>query len=447
MLHPSPLSVRWMTPFLWRAVALALCIISSPVDGRAAPSTLMVGVARRDITPTAPVPMWGYGDRHALLSEGALDPLSATALVLQAGKRKLAIVALDLGRSPDEASLQNIRTRIQDDLDIRFSLIAASHTHHGPVVELSDRKGFGRGRFDAAVAYRTQLEDAIVDAITEAHRLLAPAKIADATVELEGMNRNRHSKQSPAPVDRSLRLLRFDDEATGKPIATVIQFTGHPTSISSKILRFSSDYVGPMRAVIEKELGCLALFMQGASGDISIDRGPNRDHVAFGELLGQQALSQLRTMETVPVKDASIQVREERLTFASRTDFRNPLVQTAYSVAFFPELIANFVEEYQEGIRPRVTVALLNNQIAFVGVSGELFCQHAIRLRERASVKQLFFFGYCNGYHQYFPTIEGAVEGGYGADAQVAPAEVGAGEQIMNQALIRLEQMRGKLAW
>ena len=83
-------------------------------------------------------------------------------------------------------------------------------------------------------------------------------------------------------------------------------------------------------------------------------------------------------------------------------------------------------------------------KIALVGVSGEFFCNHAIRLKERARVKQLFFFGYCNGYHQYFPTIEAAAEGGYGADPSVAPAEVGAGEQVMNTALIWIYQMLGK---
>ena len=91
------------------------------------------------------------------------------------------------------------------------------------------------------------------------------------------------------------------------------------------------------------------------------------------------------------------------------------------------------------------TVALLNGDIAIVGASGEFFCQHAIRLRERARTGQLFFFGYCNGYHQYFPTIEAAAEGGYGADNQVAPAAVGAGEQLMNTALTWLFQMQGKL--
>jgi hypothetical protein len=57
----------------------------------------------------------------------------------------------------------------------------------------------------------------------------------------------------------------------------------------------------------------------------------------------------------------------------------------------------------------------------------------------------MMFFGYCNDYQQYFPTIEAVAEGGYGADATVAPAEVGAGEQLINRTLIDLYQLRGKI--
>src|ERR1017187_7466066 len=99
------------------------------------------GVARREITPTEPVPMWGYGDRHDALSTGILDPLHADALVIQAGGRKIAIVGLDLGRAPAEASLQRIRQRIKEQAGIENSIIAGSHTHHGPVLELTDQEG------------------------------------------------------------------------------------------------------------------------------------------------------------------------------------------------------------------------------------------------------------------------------------------------------------------
>jgi neutral ceramidase len=402
------------------------------------------GSARRDITPKEPVPMWGYGARHNILSAGTLDPLQATAVVIQAGKNKIAIVGLDLGRSPSERSLQIIRDRIKTEAGIEHSFIAGSHTHHGPVLELSDQRGKGKGTYDAALRYYTQLEDGIVAAIVEANQKLVPAKFATGAVELDGFNRNRHTKLEPKPVDRSLTVMRFDD-AAGKQLALVVNFTGHPTNVPGTTLQFSADYVCAMRAAVEKELGGNVAFMQGASGDISIDKGSRGDYIAFGQALGQEVIKLATSLQPALVAKPSLEVREERFRFESRTDLKNPLVQTAYSVAFFPELVMNFVDEYADGIRPRLTVAVLNRDTALVGVSGEFFCQHATRLRERTRVKQLFFFGYCNGYHQYFPTIEGAAEGGYGADSQVAPAAVGAGEQIMNSALLWIYQLQGKL--
>ena len=74
-------------------------------EGIATEAVFKAGAAKRDITPQEPVPMWGYGARHDLLSAGTLDPLHAAAVVIQAGEHKLAIVGLDLGRSPSEKSL------------------------------------------------------------------------------------------------------------------------------------------------------------------------------------------------------------------------------------------------------------------------------------------------------------------------------------------------------
>ena len=123
----------------------------------------------------------------------------------------------------------------------------------------------------------------------------------------------------------------------------------------------------------------------------------------------------------------------------------NPLVLSVYANAFFPELVRNYRDDYAGGVKPRLSVALLNNDVAFIAVSGEFFANHAIRLKERARVKTLFFLGYCNGYHQYFPTIEAAAEGGYGAGPEVAPVQVGAGEQMMNTALTWIYGLLGKI--
>ena len=101
--------------------------------------------------------MWGYGDRHDALSTGINDPLHADALVLDVAGKKLAIVSLDLGRAPNERSVQKIRARIRAEAGIEQSFIAGSHTHHGPVLELTDAPGKGQGRFDASLRYYKQM--------------------------------------------------------------------------------------------------------------------------------------------------------------------------------------------------------------------------------------------------------------------------------------------------
>ena len=133
----------------WLLVA-ALFVFPALSPAEEQPAVFKVGAAKRDITPKEGVPMWGYGSRHAALSTGTLDPLYAAAVVIQAGTNKLAVVGLDLGRAPAEKSLQIIRNRIKAEAGIEYSFISGSHTHHGPVLELTDEPGKGKGKFDAA---------------------------------------------------------------------------------------------------------------------------------------------------------------------------------------------------------------------------------------------------------------------------------------------------------
>ncbi len=182
--------------------------------------------------------MWGYGARHDALSAGVLDPLYAVALVIQADTNKLAIVGLDLGRAPSERSLQNIRQRIKAETGIEYSFIAGSHTHHGPVLELTDAEGKGKGKFDAAIRYCQQLEDGIVAAIVEANSKLTPAKMATGTVKLDGFNRNRNTNLEPNPVRREVAVMRLEDRS-GLPASVMRLFAAPRTLVPARALEFS----------------------------------------------------------------------------------------------------------------------------------------------------------------------------------------------------------------
>src|SRR5271167_501252 len=204
------------------ALVLALPVLAVARVSAAESGDFRVGAADRDITPPAGLPMWGYGARHDMLSQGSLDPLMAKAIVIAAGADKVALVGIDLGRGPTEAMMTSIRREIGEKAGIRHVLITGSHTHHGPVIELIDEPGLGKGRFDAAVAYAQKLPHLLVEVILDADKTLKPAKLGVAT-ESTTLNRNRQTKREPKATDPMLAVLRFDDQA-GKPIAILVNF-------------------------------------------------------------------------------------------------------------------------------------------------------------------------------------------------------------------------------
>ena len=165
----------------------------------------------------------------------------------------------------------------------------------------------------------------------------------------------------------------------------------------------------------------------------------------FGQRLGREALEVSKTIRCSGSDKSTLRTAEEDFQFRSRVDLGNPFIKGAFVKGFFKDIVDFYEQEYRQGVRPHLSVALLNDQIGFVGVSGEFFCGHSLSLKRRARLEHLFFLGYCNDYQQYFPTIEAAAEGGYGASAGVSTAEVGAGEKMMNHALLQLYGMRGKI--
>jgi hypothetical protein len=396
---------------------------------------LQAGAARVDITPPIGFPMWGYGARHDLPSVGVLDPLHARAVVLTAGKERIALVSLDLGRAPTRQSTATIRKLVQK-AGIEHLFLVGSHTHHGPVIELDNWPS-------PKDSYVRQLEKKLAGVILDAAEKLKPARLGIASKEVP-LNRNRHSKRPDKPVDRELLVVRVED-ADGKVIAHLVNFAAHPTMHPAAVRKFSADYPGALAGLVEKETGAPCLFLQGAAGDLSTNAGEERGPEKFGQAVGRQVLALGKTIKCASDKANTLQVREEDFKFGKRFDLATPGLKDLFAAAFFKGLVDFYDKEYQEGVRPHLTTALLNGRIGFVGVSGEFFCGHSLSLKKRARLEHLLFLGYCNDYQQYFPTIEAAAEGGYGADPWVSPVEVGAGERMMDRALIHLYQMRGRL--
>jgi hypothetical protein len=419
-------------------------------------------VAKVDITPPAGLPMYGYFNRTGL-STGTLDPLYARVLVLEVGDKRLALVTLDLGRTFGPSALDRLRQAAEKSSGIRFLIVAASHTHSGPNI-LDEYPG------NQSPAWETAALDKIAQGIEEASRHLVEARLGTGYGEVYvGYNRRRMNpdgtvtmfwtnptKVPTAPLDPTVSVLRVDS-SDGKPLAVLVNYACHPVVFGADNLRYSADFVGVMAGTVEESLGGapLGFFLQGADGDINpYDAGTPLDQDAVrkrdwtGEQLGREAARVAKAIHTEGSREASLDFADDLLTFRVRWDagkFQQGLLRT-YGPRIFEDhadLLGH--NPPRQDLPLHVTTLLINKRIAVLGMPGEPFVDFQINWRERCPARDALLLGYANGYFDYFPTIRAASEGGYGAADSDAYVEVGAGERMVVQGLVRIYQMLGRL--
>ena len=125
------------------------------------------------------------------------------------------------------------------------------------------------------------------------------------------------------------------------------------------------------------------------------------------------------------------------------TSFEDSLALTFHSerLSFAPRRRGR---ESDRTVEAEINTLTIGDTIALATFPGEFFVEHGLLLKERSRFANTFFVGYCNGALGYFPTISAAMEGGYGADVG-GRVETGAGEHLVNRALINMYTQTGRL--
>jgi hypothetical protein len=400
--------------------------------------------------------MWGYAARSGP-AKATLDPLMARVFVLEVGEKRLALIALDLGRPFGPASLERLRESVKQSSGISYALVAASHTHSGPVIK-DEYPG------TTAPPWESTALEKIAKAVDVAHEHAVDVRIGtgygaahighnrrrvnpDGTVSWLDRNPLMHPT---SPVDPTVSILRVDT-LEGLPLAVLVNHACHPVVFGPDNLKFSADFPGVMANTVERALGgkAVCFFLQGASATINPYHAVtplHEDAIKWrdwtGERLGQEAARVAKGIETKSDSQASLDFVEDSITFHLRWEpekFRQGLLR--FGETFYEDFAPPIREEWS---LPVATV-LINKRIALMTMPGEAFVEFQINWRDRCPVRETFFLGYANGYYGYFPTLQAASEGGYGAADATTWVEVGAGERMVDHALIRVHEMLGRL--
>ena len=424
---------------------LALCLLLFLSLLPLAAQTFTAGVAKVDLAPPLGIPMAGYQTRYA---KGQHDPIEARVLALSDGKRRIALVTLDLCFPFEPPAMEEIRAAVQPQVD--EVIFHASHTHSGPTYMAAPEA------LQAAIPR-------VIAAIRDASGHMAPARIGTGWGQTYiGFNRryvrpagdihmfwrNEPKLTSTFPVDPTVGVIRVDRAADSSPLAVLVHYACHPVIFGPDNLDYSADYPYEMRLGVEQAFPrSMAFFLQGAPGDINpyYDKTPRIEDAeammrATGRQLAAEAVRVARTIQ--PHAVSSIRTKTVIVPSRNRWNIEKLKAVAAERYRLDPLRTARLL---RDDMQLPVTTLLIDDSIALAGMPGEPFVEFQMQLRARSPVPASFLLGYTNGYFAYFPTIAAAARGGYGASTTVNPTEVGAGEQMLNTALISIYQLLGKL--
>ena len=440
-------STQWACGFLAVLLCGTACAAAAP---------LRAAVAKVDITPPTGFLMWGYAARKAP-STGTLDPLWARVLVLDDSHTRIAVVAVDLGRSFGPPALRRLNQAVRRSSGVIGVLVAASHTHSGPVVLDEYREG--------APAWENVALDKIRKAVDQASAQLAEVWIGVGygvsyigynriEVRLDGKAKwlgSNGTEIPSAPLDPTVAVVRLD-RPDGSPLAILVNYACHPVIFGADNLQYSADFPAALTQAVEEAVDGrpLCFFLQGAPGDINPYHAstPLREDAVrlrdlAGRHLGEEAARVAKTIPTQTEAEGHLDYAEDILKVPLRWEaekFREGLLRVFGANAF---------DVYGPVIAPEidlpVSTLVINKRLAVMTMPGEPFVDFQMDWRNRCPAPDSLFLGYTNGYYGYFPTIRAAARGGYGASSSTTWVQVGAGEQMVNRALVRVHEMLGAL--
>ena len=462
-------------------------------------SYLMAGTGRSDITPAPGTPQGGWGAQTHQRGLGADFPFYATALVLSEGDVSVAIIDVDsIGFDREFATkiVQGVAdlTGIPSD-HIRLS---SSHTHSG--ANTFRLANISEG-LEMVVRYLDSLPSRIAGAAWQARQNLKRVRCATGAGTCEiGVNRRFRAPDGrfvvgrnwSGPVDPAVRVLRFDD-LDENPVATIVHYACHPTTMAWQCQHFTPDYPGVMRHVVEQQVGGTCLFLQGAAGNIHTRRGHGGDlriYRRWGKLLGLEASKVAIALETLPRVERFEGVLQSGAAIASYRDepfepedpclgmiscdlklplreYPDPSKLEADVEKLREDLNHMRKEGTEEELRAataRVTQAgmqaeyarLYHGKIhvdwplqairigsaALLSIPGEPFIEISQQIVERSPFRYTLFSGYSNGGFGYLPVRRAFEEGGY--ELQICPFSPDAADIVVSECAAVLKKLHSR---
>jgi len=416
---------------------------------------IKAGYAKTDVTPHEPVFMAGYNMRGTP-SDGVHgnDKLNVRCLVFDDGSQKVAFVEGDviIIRDTDE-----FRRRISaaTGIPVESILLGDAHNHAAPSPTPKGETNWDR-EFSAALIATVQKALANLQPVRLAagqghsriamNRRQVRAQDTDSylTFDENDLSQSFGKSKTDQPVrihefagvvrlganpagaiDDAVDVVRVDT-MDGKPLAAMIHYACHGTSLGGRNSKISGGWMGRMQEYLERQIhGVGAIYLQGAAGDINprvvggLDGYQDNIEVtwALGEEIGREVARVYRSLEPEPMT-ASLQIATEDIKL--------------------PRTYRELFDDFKNTVVHAPTTAVRMGDLMWLTFPGEMFHVIGQRVKSECPATHAFLMGYTNGYIGYFPEQKAFAEGGYEpATSHLDPAAEGIYMRQITELLTR----------
>lgn len=399
---------------------------------------LKAGFGRTDITPALGTYLTGYGD-YDRPAERVLDPLHATAIVLEQGKRRAAVVGLDWCFICEQHT-NTIRQAIAEKtgLEPENIQLSCSHTHSAPHTRLRKTISGGVSHIENGRAYVMTVVPKIVEAVRLACDSLAEAKVGFAqTKSLTGVSRRAVFIDGSVSFeggpdnafDPNLTVVHFKDASTGDNRGIIVHYGAHNTAMGAT-RDISRDWCGVMKDRIESQFKAPVLFLNGSEGDtgprVNVLRPSGRLSAGGGD--GIESAREVGYRAATDAIAALTSIREFRRqlplslqTFNLALPYQKlPTTEEAQEMRKTEGVMRDYADMVlaiaQDPVRTaldfRQTVIALG-PLAILPLPGEVFSSISLRLRGASPFQHTLVCSQSNGTHAYIVDREAVARGGY----------------------------------
>ena len=409
-------------------ILMILVFLTAAVSGKSL--ELKANAAVVDLTPPLEMKfsLGGYGDRMSKPTEGIHDLIWAKALVLNDGKKKFALVTMDILALPPNVKPAVIERLADDGWTLENVLLLSSHSHTSlDMSALNDKNVLNIPQIGI---YQPELLKFVVNKLAEVIKLadaeLKPVSIGTEKESVEGLNRNRRGEKVS---DKDLTVTRID-LPNGKPLVVLVNWTAHPTIMDENDMWLSGGWPGYLQRELETWIGddVIAMYYNGAQGDQSPVPPSGGSHYEkaerYGRLVAKKAYEVYQKIK--PAKKTPFGFKYQEITLPKR--IAHPLFKATGGAEY---QITDEAMQIILGVmcpENSMSSALRIGDLVIVSAPGELASELGLKVKNAlfaAGMKYPTIGGFGNEWISYILSAEQYEKGGYEASVSFYGPELG----------------------